>query len=104
MTEKKLDKNAQNVLKYIRSITDFKPQVALILGSGLGEFSDNIEIVSSILSSEIINYPVSSVNGHAGKLIFGYLKNDFSQSMPLLIFQGRIHFMNLDHLTGLYFQ
>ena len=91
MIENKLDKNVQDILKYIRSITDFKPQVALILGSGLGEFSNNIEIVSSILSSEIINYPVSSVNGHAGKLIFGYLKSDISHSMPLLVFQGRVH-------------
>ena len=85
-------KKIQDALSIIRGVTDFKPRIALILGSGLGEFSKNIKVVSSILASEIPNYPVSSVQGHAGKLIFGYLKKDSTQSMPLLIFQGRVHF------------
>jgi purine-nucleoside phosphorylase len=85
---------------YIRSVTDFKPRIALILGSGLGDFSKNINIVASILASEIPNYPVSSVQGHAGKLIFGYLQKDLSQSVPLLVFQGRVHFYELGILDS----
>jgi purine-nucleoside phosphorylase len=82
----------QGALNFIRSVTDFKPRLALILGSGLGEFSKNINVISSVIASEIPNYPVSSVQGHAGKLIFGYLQKDSSHSTPLLIFQGRVHF------------
>ncbi len=85
-------KKIQEALNFIRDATDLKPRLALILGSGLGEFSKNIKLVSTIFASEIPNYPASSVHGHAGKLIFGYLKNDFTHSTPLLIFQGRIHF------------
>jgi purine-nucleoside phosphorylase len=73
-------------------VTNFKPRIALILGSGLGEFSKNINVISTVLSSEIPNYPVSSVQGHAGKLNFGYLRKDVAHSIPLLIFEGRVHF------------
>jgi len=77
---------------FIRQLTNFKPQLALILGTGLGNFSNKIDAISIIPSSEIPYYPVLSVQGHAGKLIFGYLKKDTLHSMPLLIFQGRTHF------------
>ncbi len=94
MIDQKLIKQEkiQEALSSICRLTNFKPRLALILGSGLGDFSKNISVVSSILASEIRNYPVSSVQGHAGKLIFGYLQKDSTHSMPLLIFQGRIHF------------
>jgi len=85
-------KNIQEAVSYIRSVTDFKPKTALILGSGLGDFAKNIHIVSSILASAIPHYPGSTVHGHKGKLVFGYLKKDYNQSIPLLIFEGRIHF------------
>jgi purine-nucleoside phosphorylase len=85
-------KKIQEAVNYIHSVTDCKPHIALILGSGLGGFSKKIIAISSIQASEIPNYPVSSVQGHAGKLIFGYLKKDMTQSIPLLIFEGRIHY------------
>ena len=88
LTKKKI----QEAVRYIQSVTDFKPMIALILGSGLGEFAKNIQIVSSIHALDVPNYPVSTVHGHKGRLVFGYLKNDFSQSVPLLIFEGRIHY------------
>ena len=90
-------------MSFIRSVTDFKPRLALILGSGLGDFSKNIKVVSSILAEEIPHYPISSVQGHAGKLIFGYLQNDFAQSTPLLIFQGRVHFYEFGLLDQVVF-
>jgi purine-nucleoside phosphorylase len=85
-------KKIQEAVSFISSVTDFKPRVALILGSGLGEFSKKIKAVTSVLASEIPHYPASSVQGHAGRLIFGYLQKDSTQSIPLLIFQGRVHF------------
>ncbi len=88
---------------FIRDVTDFKPQIALILGSGLGEFTKNISIVSSISASKIPNYPVSSVQGHAGKLIFGYLQKDSTESTPLLIFQGRVHFYEFGFIDRVVF-
>jgi purine-nucleoside phosphorylase len=84
-------------------VTDFKPRVALVLGSGLGEFSTNINANSSILASEIPHYPVSSVSGHAGKIIFGYLKKDTAHSMPLLVFQGRVHFYEFGSMDQVIF-
>jgi purine-nucleoside phosphorylase len=101
LTNKKKILEAAN---FIRSVTDFKPRLALILGSGLGEFSSNIKVISSILASDIPNYPVSSVQGHAGKLIFGYLQKDSAQSTPLLIFQGRVHFYEIGSLDQVIFQ
>lgn len=96
-------KKIKDALGFIRDVTDFKPQIALILGSGLGEFTKNISIVSSISASKIPNYPVSSVQGHAGKLIFGYLQKDSTESTPLLIFQGRVHFYEFGFIDRVVF-
>lgn len=79
-------------VKHIRHTTTFKPQLALILGSGLNNVIKIINIVSCINSTNVPNYPVPSVQGHAGNLIFGYLQKDYLRSVPLLIFQGRVHF------------
>jgi purine-nucleoside phosphorylase len=105
LTDKTLIKQQKirNAVSFIRNVTDFKPRVALILGSGLGEFSKKIKVISSILASEIPNYPISSVFGHAGKLIFGYLKKDSAYSMPLLIFQGRVHFYEFGSIDRVVF-
>ena len=105
MIDKTLTNQKKNneALRFIRQVTDFIPRTALILGSGLGEFSNNIKAFSSVLASEIPHYPVSSVSGHAGKLIFGYLKKDSTRSMPLLIFQGRVHFYEFGSLDQVKF-
>ena len=57
----------------VKSKTDFTPQVALVLGSGLGDYADSIKIVSEIEYKDIDGFPVSTVPGHAGKFIFGYV-------------------------------
>jgi purine-nucleoside phosphorylase len=93
----------QEAVSHIRSVTDFKPRLALILGSGLGDFSKNINVISSVRAEDIPNYPISSVQGHAGKLIFGYLRNDFTQSTPLLVFQGRVHYYEFGSLDQVVF-
>jgi len=52
----------------VRKVTDFKPKVAITLGSGLGDYASNIKIVSEISYSDIKGFPVSTVPGHAGNL------------------------------------
>jgi inosine guanosine and xanthosine phosphorylase family len=105
MTESVLlkKKEVREAINFIRQVTNFRPRLALILGSGLGNFSDRINAISTVSSSEIPYYPVSSVQGHAGKLIFGYLQKDTLHSMPLLVFQGRVHFYEIGSLERVVF-
>ena len=63
------------------------PEIGIILGTGLGGLVKEIEIIESIPYSEIPNFPVSTVDGHAGRLIFGKLGNK-----EVLAMQGRFHF------------
>lgn len=77
----------QNCLKSVREKTDFVPEVALILGSGLGEYAEEIEVVTTIDYNDIQGFPVSTVAGHKGRFIFGYVNK-----VPVVIMQGRVHF------------
>ena len=52
---------------------DFKPDVAVVLGSGLGNFARTVDVKAELPYSEIEGFPVSTVPGHAGKFIFGYI-------------------------------
>lgn len=63
---------------------DFKPEVALVLGSGLGDYADEIQIVDTISYNDIKDFPVSTVNGHKGRFVFGYVGE-----VPVVIMQGR---------------
>lgn len=76
----------------IRNVTDFRPRIALVLGSGLGSFAEKVSVQLALNSSEIPGYPVGSVQGHAGKIIFGVVEDADRTSLPLLLFQGRVHF------------
>jgi purine-nucleoside phosphorylase len=93
-----LDKIFQSQLKetvsFINSKTKLKPKIAIILGSGLGDYAENLEIKSIIDTATIPNYPQSTVEGHKGKLIFGMLKNKF-----ILAFQGRVHYYETGSLN-----
>lgn len=71
----------------IKEKVPFKPKVALILGSGLGDYADSIEIVSTLDYHEIEGFPVSTVSGHKGRFVFGYVNQ-----VPVVIMQGRVHF------------
>lgn len=71
----------------VRAKTDFKPKVAIVLGSGLGDFAKNIKVEYELSYDEISGFPVSTVPGHAGKFIFGYIEN-----MPVVCMKGRVHY------------
>ena len=77
----------QSCLKSVRAKTDFQPKIALILGSGLGDYADGIEIVDTIDYNEIEGFPISTVSGHKGRFVFGYVKG-----VPVVIMQGRVHY------------
>jgi purine-nucleoside phosphorylase len=66
---------------------DFVPKVALILGSGLGDYADDIRVVDTLDYHDIEGFPVSTVPGHKGRFIFGYVGE-----VPVVCMQGRVHY------------
>lgn len=74
-------------VKYIKSKKDCTVDAAIILGSGLGDLADQIEDAISIRYSDIPNFPVSTVTGHAGRMVIGSIGNKM-----ILAMQGRFHF------------
>ena len=78
--------NIKAMRDYVRGITDFVPEVALTLGSGLGSFAENITVSCEVPYSDIPGFPVSTAPGHAGKLVFGYLGKT-----PIVCLNGRVH-------------
>lgn len=77
----------QGCLKQIREKTSFVPEVALVLGSGLGGFGECIDVKDTVDYSSIEGFPVSTVSGHAGRFLFGYVGK-----VPVVAMQGRIHY------------
>jgi purine-nucleoside phosphorylase len=74
-------------VKYIQSIYPEKPSVGIVLGSGLGSFTNEIKIEKEIAYGDIPNFPVSTVKGHSGKLIFGELSGK-----KVIAMSGRFHY------------
>ena len=79
--------NIKETAAFIKAKVNDIPTTAIILGTGLGELVNHIEITDVIEYSEIPNFPISTVEGHSGKLIFGALGNKRVMAM-----QGRFHF------------
>lgn len=77
----------QNCLKCVRNKTDFEPKVAVVLGSGLGDYAAQIKVEYELPYSEIEGFPVSTVPGHAGKFVFGYVGE-----VPVVCMKGRVHY------------
>lgn len=71
----------------VREKISFEPQVALILGSGLGDYAEQIQVEAVLDYHDIEGFPVSTVLGHKGRFVFGYIQN-----VPVVIMQGRVHF------------
>lgn len=72
---------------YIRTVTDFTPDVALVLGSELGEFAKHMEVEYEIPYSDIEGFPVSTVAGHDGRFLFGKVAG-----VKTVIMKGRVHY------------
>ncbi len=72
---------------YYRSRTDFTPKVGLILGSGLGGYAANMQVETEIPYGDIPGFPVSTVKGHAGRFLLGYIG-----TVPAVAMKGRVHY------------
>ena len=77
----------QHTVKYIKDKTGFVPQYGIILGSGLGNFTEDIDIEFTLPYSELPNFPVTTVSGHNGSLVFGKIGN-----VNVVAMQGRFHY------------
>ena len=73
--------------EYIRARVSIRPTIGLVLGSGLGDFADTLEDAVRIPYSEIPNFPVPTVPGHSGSLVFGR-----KCGRTVVVLQGRIHY------------
>lgn len=84
-----IEQKLQNCVASVRRRTDFVPRAALILGSGLGDYADTdaVQVECRISYTEIEGFPVSTVAGHKGQFIFGYVGE-----LPVVIMQGRVHY------------
>ncbi|MBQ1395272.1 MAG: purine-nucleoside phosphorylase [Lachnospiraceae bacterium] len=74
-------------LECVRAKTDFVPKVALVLGSGLGDYGNEIQVEAIVDYHDIEGFPVSTVPGHSGRFIFGYVED-----VPVVCMQGRVHY------------
>lgn len=77
----------QETVNFIKSKTNFTPEYGIVLGSGLGSFTDDIQIEFTLPYDEIPNFPVSTVQGHKGALVFGTIGNK-----KVVAMQGRFHY------------
>ena len=80
-------KKLLNCRDCVREKTDFIPKVAVVLGSGLGDYADGIRVECEVPYGDIQGFPVSTVPGHAGKFIFGYIDD-----VPVVCMKGRVHY------------
>lgn len=74
-------------VRAVREVTDFIPEIGIVLGSGLGDFARLVDRKAEVSYDSLPGFPVSTVAGHAGKLIFGYVR-----SVPVVVMQGRVHY------------
>jgi purine-nucleoside phosphorylase len=77
----------QETVSYIKDKIDFIPEYGVILGSGLGSFTEELEVEYTLPYNEIPNFPISTVQGHKGALVFGTI-----EGKKIVAMQGRFHF------------
>ncbi len=71
----------------VRKKVQFIPKVALVLGSGLGDYAETMQIEQVLDYADIQGFPVSTVPGHKGRFVFGYVAE-----VPIVAMQGRVHY------------
>lgn len=76
-----------NCYECVRKKIEFVPKVAIVLGSGLGDYAEQIQVEAEIPYSEITGFPISTVPGHDGRFIFGYI-----DTVPVVCMKGRVHY------------
>ncbi len=84
------DQYYQRIKEYaddIRKITDFRPDVAIVLGTGMGDFVEDIDVVATIPYSSLNGFPVSTAPTHTGNFVLGTVDN-----VKVIVMQGRIHY------------
>lgn len=89
---------AVEAANFIKSKTKHIPDLAIVLGSGLGEFADEIEEIEAIPFENIPHFKKPTVHGHAGKLVFGK-----QGGRTIVCMQGRYHFYEGHHITEIVF-
>ncbi|PJF44997.1 MAG: purine-nucleoside phosphorylase [Phototrophicales bacterium] len=77
----------EEAVQVIFERTSLRPKIAIILGSGLGPLADEVENPTIIPTNEIPHWPRSTVHGHKGRLVIGYIENQ-----PVMVMQGRVHY------------
>ena len=88
MKNKTTEEKLLRCFESLRSKTDFVPEVALVLGSGLGAYADErVDIEQAVEYSEIDGFPLSTVPGHKGRFVFGTVKG-----VKVAVMQGRVHY------------
>jgi len=89
-----IDFKYKDLIAHLKELKPFNPAIAVILGSGLGDFAENVEVKKTISTAELPAYPPSTIPGHKGKIHFAEYENK-----KLILFQGRIHFYEGYHLS-----
>lgn len=77
----------QAIVAAVRQKTSFVPHTALVLGSGLGSFGEKISLEAAVPYAELPGFPISTVPGHQGRFLFGYVEEE-----PVVVMQGRVHY------------
>ena len=86
-TAEMMEKRLETCRSLLVEKTDFLPEIGLVLGSGLGNYGEQMEVEAEIPYGEIEGFPVSTVPGHEGRFLFGTIGGK-----KLVVMQGRVHY------------
>ncbi len=90
-----IQENLEESVAYIRSRSQLKPRIGIVLGSGLGAFVDEMDVETTLPYDEIPGFIAPSVEGHGGRLLLGHIKG-----VPIACLQGRVHYYEGHSMTA----
>lgn len=79
--------NIKSAISYIKRVTEIEPELAIVLGSNLGDVAKHFDIRDTVPYIMLDDFPLSKTKGHKGRFLFGYL-----QGIPTVFMQGRVHY------------